>query len=757
MSEHAFVQNPIVAGRLQRLWKKTENAIWPHRARRPKNTFSAAQWLLFGAVALCALVGISLVTIQAIALSDGNARSLIVLVLSSLCAISAVAALWLTSQQVTLLMDRVHKISASEARYRGLIDVQADLIVNRDLSGHITFANRALSHLLRAPLRAIAGQPLFLDVMEGHQEFSGPRLTRVGSHFRYEQRVKTATGPRWIQWEDSALGGAAGVSEIQSIGRDITDLKSTMLALSDARNQADAANGAKSDFLATMSHEIRTPMNGVLGMIGLLRDTALTQEQTTYADAVETSGQTLLALIDDVLDFSKIEAGHMELVEAPFNLISMVENVCELLSPRAHGKGIDIACYVDPRIGSVFTGDEARLRQVLLNLAGNAVKFTSEGGVVVSVNRDLIEADVAHISFTVSDSGIGMDANEAAQAFEMFTQGESGHDRTFGGTGLGLSISQRLIALMGSHIAVDTAPGEGAAFSFTLRTSAASLQTPELVTPLAGRSVLLSGIRPATMRCIAAYIQALGGKAQIAETQDGQPRNLSAMAFTDHLCGLDAAKDIDEFDTSADHRLLVLAPHRRAKLEEHLANGFSGYLITPVRQQTLVRELAAPKPQPQASKKGKSNRKIKPALDGRALAKLRVLLADDNEINAKLALKMLEKAGHKAVHVENGEQAVKYIAAADPLPDVVLMDLQMPVMDGFLAARAIRALDTESSAVPIIAVTANTLEKDQQACFDAGMDGYLAKPFDSTQLARTLKRAIKDQKQNQADADKGNN
>ena len=743
MSEHAFAQNSAIPGRYQWFWKKSAGAKLKSPPHRRANAFSATQLSVLAAIGLCGLAAFGLVVMHVQAMADGSSKSVVALVLSILCAGGAAAGFVFAYLQISMLRRRSQNLAVSEARYRGLVDAQGDLIIKRNRPGNVTFANQAVSNMLRAPLQAIIGQPLLLDVVNGYQGNSSAHLTKPGEQFRYEQQIRTAFGPRWILWEDRAMQGAGGdAGEIQSIGRDITDLKRTMLALQDARNQAEAANRAKSDFLATMSHEIRTPMNGVLGMIGLLKDTSLTQEQASYAEAVETSGKSLLTLIDDVLDFSKIEAGCMELVEKPFDLVSMVENVCELLSPRAHGKGIDIACYIDPRIGPLFTGDEARLRQILVNLAGNAVKFTPEGGVVISINRDLIEADVAHITFTVSDSGIGMSEDEAGHIFEMFTQGESGHGRKFGGTGLGLSISQRLVALMGGHIAVDSAPGEGSAFSFTLRTPVASLQVPVDAPPLAGRSVLLSGIRPATVRCLAAYIQAFGGKVQIAEPQDDKIQNYSTVEFTDHLCGLDALKT-DDMDASGARRLLVLAPHRRAKLEDHLAQGFSGYLITPVRQHTLVRELSAPEfvePKKRSVKKNKKRKSKKSASLAKPSA-LTVLLADDNEINAKLALKMLEKAGHEATHVANGEDAVRYLEMADQIPDIVLMDMQMPEMDGITATRAIRALESDVRLVPIIALTANTSDEDRQACLDAGMDCYLTKPFDNEELAVVIARA----------------
>ena len=276
----------------------------------------------------------------------------------------------------------------------------------------------------------------------------------------HDQKIAAAAGARWIAWREVTVRDEGG-SEIQSVGRDMTDRVLAGRALAEARDQAEAANRAKSRFLAMVSHEIRTPLNGILGMADLLGDTPVTQEQASYLKAVKTSGETLLSLIAEILDFSKIEAGRLDLAARPFALAAFVEEAVELLGPRAQAKGLEICCYVDERLPARVIGDAARLRQVLFNLAGNAIKFTERGGVSIIVEPgEQAEA----IAISVRDTGIGISPDDQARIFLEFEQADGSSTRKFGGTGLGLAISKRIVESMGGSIAVDSAPGEGAEF-----------------------------------------------------------------------------------------------------------------------------------------------------------------------------------------------------------------------------------------------------------------------------------------------------
>ena len=333
--------------------------------------------------------------------------------------------------------------------------------MRRDGEGRITFVNDAFCALAGAPREALAGSTFALEVIEQGDTALKPDGTRV-----HDQKIAGRDGARWIAWRDVVVrAGAANGAEVQSVGRDVTDRVEAERALCEARDQAEAASRAKSRFLAMVSHEIRTPLNGIIGMADLLLDTALTPEQTTYAKAVKTSGDTLLSLIEEILDFSKIEAGRLDLAIAPFDLAALLEETVELIAPRAQAKGLEIASYLEDGLPRQVMGDAARLRQVLLNLAGNAVKFTEAGGVAV-----LVEAGAGphEISFLVRDTGIGIAPAQQSRIFGEFEQADSGAARRFSGTGLGLAISQRIVEHMGGGIAVESAPGAGSTFRVTL-------------------------------------------------------------------------------------------------------------------------------------------------------------------------------------------------------------------------------------------------------------------------------------------------
>ncbi len=366
------------------------------------------------------------------------------------------------------------ELKENEQRYRGLVDAQGDVILRKWPDGRLTFVNDAFLDVFGVRREEAIGRsfrpefhpddppPLVRDYAGGGER---PRA-------RYDQRIRTAAGWRWYAWEDYAIRGEAGqVSEIQSVGRDITERKEVESAIKAARDRAEQTNRAKSLFLATMSHEIRTPMNGVIGMAGLLLDTPLSPDQRAYALAVKQSGEGLVELINDILDFSKIEAGGLELTREPFGVRQLVDSVAELLSTRAYQKGIDIAACVDEDVPEALLGDESRLRQVLLNLAGNAVKFTEKGGVAIRVARVSCPRSEGRgaimARFEIVDTGIGVPEEARDRIFGTFEQADSTHSRKYGGSGLGLAISKKIVEHMGGEIGVDSPPGRGSVFWFT--------------------------------------------------------------------------------------------------------------------------------------------------------------------------------------------------------------------------------------------------------------------------------------------------
>src|ERR1700727_2301646 len=364
------------------------------------------------------------------------------------------------------MADRNWELQEAEQRARSLFASQGDLIVLRDADGRITFVNDAYCELVRKDRAELIGSRFQFTVVEQGESAIESNGTRI-----HDQRIETALGPRWIAWREALVRFDAGApAEMQCVGRDVTDRTQTERALAEARDQADAANRAKSRFLAMASHEIRTPLNGILGMSGLLLDTPLTPEQMTYAKAVKTSGDALLSLIEELLDYSKIEAGKIDLEHRPFALATLIEDITELLAPRAQARQLEIAAYVDERLPAEVTGDAARLRQVLLYLGGNAVKFTSTGGVALMVEPGTSPNE---ISFLVRDTGIGIAAEAQSRIFREFEQADERIARSYGGTGLGLSISERIVKRMGGRITLESKPGAGSTFEVSIPLAAA--------------------------------------------------------------------------------------------------------------------------------------------------------------------------------------------------------------------------------------------------------------------------------------------
>jgi PAS domain S-box-containing protein len=649
------------------------------------------------------------------------------------------------------LADRNWELREAEERARSLLEAQGDLIVRRDAQGHVTYANDAYCTLAGVSREVLLGQPAALPVLE-----QGVLEILADGTRAHDQKIASGGTARWIAWREVAVRGDTG-SEIQGVGRDVTDHVEAERAFASARDSAEAANRAKSRFLAMVSHEIRTPLNGLLGMADLLLDTPLTPEQLTYAKAAKTSGETLLSLIEEVLDFSKIEAGKLDLDMRPFALVPLVEEAVELMAVRAQSKGIEIASFVDERLPENFIGDAARLRQVLLNLAGNAIKFTEHGGVTVIVEPG--DGD-NELRFMVRDTGIGLRAEDQARIFLDFEQADGSSTRQFGGTGLGLAISKRIVERMGGSIIVDSRPGQGATFSFTVPLEAAvgegkaAFVAPELT----GKAVLIVASAEIEASLLARRLGRWGARTCAVTDEKIALAVLPERHWDALLVDFPLAQEMIANGSVAAHdglrRIVLIRPGDRHELPALKAAGFTGYLVKPVRAASLAARLTAQNSFEHAladsveeiNQAAVAATARRPA-DNKGLS---ILIAEDNEINALLARSLLTRLGHRPTIAGNGEAAVKAWQAArdaDAPFDLVLMDVQMPVIDGLEASRRIRAIEAETQSGPvthstrIVALTANAYAEDRDACMAAGMDGLLVKPLDRERLRDVLEAA----------------
>ncbi|MES2561921.1 MAG: response regulator, partial [Pseudomonadota bacterium] len=661
------------------------------------------------------------------------------------------------ANNIESLIASLGESETNNRRLAAIVKQSSEAIWTCDLAGCISTWNAGATLLLGYTPEEAIGRSIRINVTTEEEETARFDRLKAGETFSYETRAINKAGREFdIEVAAAPLQDENGkvVGKI-CMAHDVTERKRAAEELYAAREAAEAANSAKSSFLAKMSHEIRTPMNGVLGMTELLLETELTETQRRFAETVQRSGKSLLSIINDILDFSKIEAGKLDLEHIEFDLRQIVEDTVELLAERAQSKGIELACNLPVNITTRVKGDPLRLGQVLTNLVGNAIKFTEQGEVAVSLSCTE-DADAAlTLRFDVIDTGPGIDKEAQTRIFDNFSQADGSTTRKHGGTGLGLAISKQLVEMMGGEMRLDSTPGVGSTFWFVLRfEKAETASTAELISHKLKHVRALIVARSATTRStLDAQISQWGMRSHCVDTPDDALKALADAASSnapyevvmmdsvlEGQSALGLARTIKADPALSDARLVMLMPvGRQADVRDAHEAGAVLCLSKPVRQSALYDGLlglmtGATNPVTRATTSAAAPAAIHREKRGR------LLLAEDNVINQQVALAILKMEGYEITIAKNGGEAVAAYTQSEF--DVVLMDCHMPEMDGFEATRKIRQLQKQSNLkrIPIIALTANAMQQDRDECLNAGMDDHLSKPYTRLQIRAMLDR-----------------
>ena len=689
----------------------------------------------------------------------------------------------------TELQNRLSELSRKNQelkRLASIVESSHDAIFSTDIGGRITSWNRAAADLFGYSEGEIIGELVSVLFPVGHSDreseilrglkeesetgnFETLRCSRDGALIDLSITVSNIT-----DIEGKIIGHSRIARDIsrQKLYQDMLEESQEELellnrSLLEAKNQAVQASKLKSEFVANMSHEIRTPMNGILGMCNILQDTPLTHKQKEYVKAIHEAGGTLLTVINDILDFSKIEAGKLQIENVEFEPVGLVEGICQLLSTQAKSRKLSLVSFVDPDLPGVLRGDSERLKQILSNLLNNAIKFSEKGEIVIRASIASSSNSSLDVIFSVEDSGIGLTEEEQAKLFQPFVQADGSISRQYGGTGLGLSICKKLVELMGGSIGMHSEKGVGSKFWVRLPLEPCS-RTP-LISPreeLENLKVLVVDDQPNSREILSSYIKSWGMRPMLASSGREALETLQAavtsgdtfdVAIIDLVMpgmdGLTLSKKIREDESLEDTRLILLTAFDSSAFDKNeIALGFDAYLTKPVRQSHLLNCICDVM---EVGRKLSGDGDIENSASGLDVysvigSPVRVLVVDDYPINQQVVKIYLEKWGYSVSIASNGKDAITILEAEDF--DLILMDCQMPVMDGFTATGLIRKKENQTGVRhPIIAMTAYAMDSDRERCLSAGMDDYVSKPIDPVLLRNSLEKWLPDSITRQTD------